>query len=192
MKQPELIRIGIQGDRGSANEDACRIFIKRQGWRHTRIYYLLNTFRVLSELSRGKVEYGTFAYRTARGGLVQETVEAIPQFSFRKVDQIEMELHHALFCNGEIDRERTVNIVSHPHALMDHQSFIRSEFPFVNLLEEEDTAIAAQKLKAGNYPPNTLVIAPFSCKEIYQLNTFRDDLPTNRGYITTFFLVSRL
>jgi len=186
-----MVRLGIQGDRGSANEDACKIFIKRQGWQNPEIVYLINTFNVLKALQKEEIDFGTFAFRTARGGLVEETQEAIKLFPFTKVDEIEMELHHSLFCNGPIDTGKKLFIVSHTHALADHRSFLEETFPDYELFIEEDTAVAAQKLKSGVYPPNTLVIAPYSCADIYQLDVFMEDLPTNRGYITTFYLVKK-
>jgi hypothetical protein len=41
------------------------------------------------------------------------------------------------------------------------------------------------------YPENSIIIAPIECAILYGLNIYLDDLPTNKGYITTIFLVKK-
>lgn len=185
------MKIGIQGDVGSTNERACKIFAQKHGWDDIEIVYLITTANVLNALQNGEIDFGTFAWASSRGGLVRETQEATRDNTYTLIDQEDMQLDHALLANGDINKEETVNIYSHPQALKEHGKYLESIFPQLELIEEIDTAIAAKNLKSNIYPENSLVIAPISCAEIYGLDIYQKDLPTNQGYLTTIYLVQK-
>lgn len=185
------IKIGIQGDIGSTNERACYFFAQKHGWKNFEIKYLITTENVLRALEKGEIDYGTFAYRSTKGGLIRETKEAVKKYKYKKIDEAKFQLDHALLKNSKIDKRKSVKIYSHPQALKVHKPFLVKEFPKLELIEEVDTAIAAKKLKEDEYPPNSLIIAPKSCADIYGLDFYVSDLPTNRGYITTIYLAQK-
>lgn len=187
----ETVIIGIQGDEGSANESACLEFMRHRNLPNAEIRYLISTRNVLRELERGHITLGIFAYKTRRGGLVEETGEALRIYSCQVVDTLELEIHHAIFCGEGFNENGVPRIVSHPQALKDHRRFLMRRFKNAVFETEADTALAARKLKQGLYEPNTLVIAPKNCRKIYDLPLYLDDLPSNSGYITTFYLVRR-
>lgn len=182
------IQVGIQGGIGSTNERACRFFAEKHHWQKYDILYLITTERVLEALHRGEIDFGTFAWESSRKGLVEETQEAIKKYDFQKIDEEKFQLDHALLSRESIDTSKTVHIFSHPMALEEHRIFLEKEFPNLKMIDEIDTALAAEKLKKGEYPENSLVIAPLSCAEIYGLGVYISDLPTNAGYITTIYL----
>ena len=182
--------IGIQGDIGSTNERACLEFAKKHVWAEFEIKYLITTERVLEALEKGEIDYGTFAWES-RAGIVKESEEAAKRFNFNKVDEVNLTLDHALLKSEEIDKSKTVQIYSHPQALKEHKSFLEKEFPNLELVEDIDTAVAASKLSQGEYPDNSLIIAPIACAEIYGLGVYMSDLPTNQGYWVIIYLASR-
>ena len=55
----------------------------------------------------------------------------------------------------------------------------------------ERHAVIKDLLKKGKYDCNTLIISLKECAKIYQLEIIEDNLPTNKGYITTFYLVKK-
>ena len=185
------MKIGIQGNEGSTNETACRFFAKKHGWRDFEIKYLITSENVLKALNNGEIDYGTFAWATSNGGHVAETKEAAKKYKFEKVDEHDFFPDHALLSNSEIDAAKTIHVFSHPQALAAHEDFLRSEFENVRLHEEIDTAVVAQYLSEGKYPKNSIVIAPADCAQIYGLKIFSSDLPANKGYKTTIFLVKK-
>lgn len=185
------IIIGIQGDIGSTNERACNFFARKYGWKDFEINYLISTEKVLSALKKDEINYGTFAWESSRGGLVSETQEAIKKYNFQKIDEEKFQLDHAILHNSKIDKSKSVQIYSHPQALKEHKPFLIKEFQNPKLIEEVDTAIAAKKLQNNEYPSNSVIIAPISCANIYDLDIYLSDLPTNNGYITTIYLVQK-
>lgn len=167
------------------------IFAKKLKLKNYEIKYLIKTRDVLKALNKGEIDYGTFAWKSSRSGLVQETMEAIKKYSFQKIDEKKLKNDHALLCLSNIDKNQTVNIFSHPQALKKHGTFLKKEFKKLELINEIDTAVAAKKLSNKKYPKNSLVIAPAICAKIYNLKIYLETLPTNKNYTTTIYLVKK-
>lgn len=185
------IRIGIQGGEGSTNERACRFFAQKYGWEDFTIDYLVTTENVLRALDEGAVDYGTFAWKSSRAGLVAETQEAIKKYAYTKIDEHAFQLDHALLSRGSVDIQKTITVFSHPQALAEHKNFLEKTFPLLVLKEAIDTGLAAKNLRDKKYPANSLVIAPIGCAELYSLAVFQKDLPGNIGYETTIYLARK-
>lgn len=183
------IRIGIQGSQGSTNEKACHYFTKKHRWENFEIKYLISTKAVLVALEKGETDYGTFAWGSSRHGLVEETQEAIKRHSYQKIDEVILQLNHALLSNGPININQKIQILSHPQAISEHKNFLKNHFKDVEFIETRGTAIAAEMLKNKRHSENQLAIAPIECAELYGLRIHKKDLPSNQGYQTTIYLV---
>lgn len=186
-----IMHIGIQGGRGSANEQACLAFCRRQNILDFRIAYLISTEAVLVALERGCIALGVFAVSSSRGGLVAETQEALPKHQFEKIDEIQLSIKHVLLAKELYPKNFYQKIISHPQALKEHEIYLKQAYPQAELVEAEDTALAAQRLSEGKYGVDALVIALKSCAEIYNLKIIESDLPANQGYQTLFYLVKK-
>jgi len=184
--------IGIQGEKGSSNERACIEFCKKHKIHDYQIKYLISTKNVLKELKQGKIDLGTFAVKSSGGGLVKETKEAVKKYSFDKVDEINLQMDHALLGIKKSKKECYKKIVSHPQALKEHKAYLKKEYPNAKFVEAKDTALPARKLKEGEYNDRTIVIAPKACARIYSLRIIEKTLPANKEYFTTFYLVKNL
>lgn len=182
--------IGIQGDKGSSNEKVCIEFCKRNNIKSYKIKYLISTENVLKELNENQIDLGTFAIKS-RIGLVQETQEAIKKYDFKKIDEISLEMDHVLLGIKKLNKKEYTKIISHPQALKEHKKYMLNTYPNVKLIEAVDTAYSARKLKECKYDDNTLIIAPKACVKIYDLKIIENNLPSNKGYITTFYLVKK-
>nr|AQS32417.1 hypothetical protein [uncultured archaeon] len=183
--------IGIQCGRGSANERACNEFCRKRNISNYQIKYLISTENVLKELNQGKIDLGTFAIKSSRAGLVKETQEAIKKYPFEKIDEIDLEIDHAFLGVKRLNKEQYHWIISPPHGLKEHKEYINKQYPNAKLIKLKDIALAARRLKKGKYDCNTLIISLKECAKIYQLEIIEDNLPTNKGYITTFYLVKK-
>lgn len=183
--------IGIQCSKGSANERACNEFCRKRNISDYKIKYLISTENVLRALYQGKINLGVFAVKSSRAGSVKETQKAIKKFPFKKIDEIDLKINHAFLGIKRLNKEQYHQIISPPHALMEHEKYIRKQYPNAKFIKEKDTALAARKLKEGKYDSKTLIISPKESAEVYQLKVIEDNLPTNKGYFTTFYLVKK-
>ncbi len=187
------MKVGIQGGVGSTNQRAAEVFAQLEGWVDYQIEYLFTTENVLHHVNEGKVDLGVFAWESTVVGVVHESALAVKKYDFEKLAEVKLQLDHALLVNLPIDESQTVYIYSHPQALMVHEPFLLERFSKCELREAKDTAVAAEKLIIGEYPPNSLVVAPMACAGIYGLDLFLSDeaMPKNKGYVTTFHLVRK-
>ena len=184
-----MFKIGIQGDKGSNNEKACLEFCKRQKITDYKIKYLISTENVLKNLQEEKIDFGVFAYKTMRKGLVAETEEAMKKYSFTKVNEVEIEMNMALLAKKQMKKSDFQFVYSHPQALEENVDYLKQAYPQADLIAAQDTALAARKLQKGKYDDYSLVIAPIECASIYNLEILEADLPANKGYFTTFWMV---
>ena len=185
------MKIGIQGEIGSSNHAIAVEFANQQGWSEYEIVPLQRTRAVLAALQAGRVDYGTFAWESSSGGVVSETREAVRLFSYCVIAEIVVDIEHALLIpkNGVIETGAPVRIYSHPQALREHRHYLADRFPAIDYLEAADTGRSARQLSSGAYPPNSLVIAPPLCAQVYDLDVFQADLPYDGEAWTRFFLV---
>ena len=187
------MKIGIQGDFGSSNHYVALHFARKKNWSNYEIVPLRSTRGVLSAICAEEVDYGTFAWESASGGLVSETQKAIREFHYNKVDEIVIDIEHALLKKkgSSIDRNENVFIYSHPQALIEHQRYLNSEFPKVEYCEASDTGFAAKQLSLGVYPDNSLTISPPLCAEVYNLEILHNNIPYDGEAWTRFLLVKK-
>jgi len=183
--------IGIQGSKGSSNERACIEFCKKRNIQDCKIKYLVTTENVLKELNQNKISLGIFAFKSSKGGLVEETQKAIKKYPFKKIDEIDLKLDHVLLGIKKLSKTEYNKIVSHPQALKEHKEYLRKHYPNLKLIEADDTALSARKLKERKYDFKTLVIAPKACAKIYGLKIVEENLLANKEYSTTFYLVKK-
>jgi prephenate dehydratase len=97
---------------------------------------------VLAALVNHSINYGTFAWESSRVGLVAETQEAIKDFNFKKLDELDIPTEHVLLkpIGSAFDAQAQIRVYSHPQALKEHCDFLKSYLPNATLVPEVDTA----------------------------------------------------
>lgn len=191
------LKIGIQGGMGSTNERALKDFMLRFNWEEEQVetVYLIRSEPVIKAVIAGDVDYGVFAFRS-KSLLVKETIDALQKFdclSIEIVDEVALQLDHALFYRGSLNPQKPLKIYSHLQALKVHEHWLRSHFfeYDIEFCEEIDTAESVKLLSEGRYEPNSLAIASARCEKLFDCEVLIKDLPSNLDYITKFWLVKK-
>ena len=169
--------IGIQGDKGSANEVACKDFCEKKGISDYKIKYLISTENVLRELNQGKIDLGTFAYKSSRGGLVQETQIAIQKYTFHKIDELDLKIEHALLGIRKLPKNKKAldekGFKNVGQFLFDHQFSGHCFFAFRYL----------EYINSGNQSGNVQSIGVYSfCKHNFAKNIVNSDFFGSVGF----------
>jgi len=187
------IKIGIQGEIGSNNHRAAILFAEKHEWSDYTIVPLLGTKNVLSAVESEKVDFGIFAWESSSGGVVKESQQAVKEISFTKVDEIFLDIQHALLIKkgDAVNHESVVHVFSHPQALLEHDFHLKTVFSKFEAHPASDTASAAKLLASDQYPDNSIVISPPICAEIYNLDILENDLPYESDSWTHFYLVQK-
>ena len=175
------MRVGIQGIEGSFSEEAAKSYCKKFGIENFELKYLVSSMNVLDNLSNNLIDTGIVAMENAQGGVVIESVEALAKNQCEIIDMFYVEI------SQDIEE-----IHSHEQALKQCKDYLAEKFWSKKLVEQDDTAKAAQDLAEGKLPKQVAVIASkFSAKK-YGLNILDHDIHDLKKNLTLFLAVKRL
>ncbi len=184
--------IGIQGAVGSFSEIAAHAFAERQKLAAIEIDYLISSENVINAVEKAQVDYGVFAMENARGGVVIESVKALAAHRCEIVDMFHVRISQNLMVLPGTTAGEISSIHSHEQALRQCRDYLADHFWGVPLIEEDDTAEAARRLKEGELPKNAAVIANVACADMYGLEIFAPDIHDLKNNLTLFLGVRKL
>jgi prephenate dehydratase len=193
------LSIGIQGGRGSFNEQALKTYLEKQGQPtgEIEIAYLYTTDVVLRELRAGRIERGQFALENSLGGPVQETLRAQAQYSFDEhyeiVARYTLQIVHCLLLHPEARLEEVETIMTHPQVFAQCRNTIERRYPWIARVEGEgdfvDPARVGEAIAAGALPRSVATISNRLIAEAQGLKVVAQDLQDRPDNFTTFALV---
>ena len=147
---------------------------------------------VLDGLTSEAIDIGIFAMENAQGGVVIESVEALAKNQCKIIDMFYVEISQNLLVKDGIALGDIEEIHSHEQALKQCKDYLAEKFWSKKLVEEDDTAQAAQDLVEGRLSDNTAVIASKNSAEKYGLNILESDIHDLKKNLTLFLAVERI
>jgi arogenate dehydrogenase (NADP+), plant len=187
--------VGIQGGRGSFNEDAARYYMGRTPQVPLEIVYLHTTERVLRALHEGEVDRGVFAIHNSVGGMVGESVAAMARYRFAIVEEFAIKISHALMISAAADFSKVDTVMAHPQVL--RQCRTNLEKKYANLRQTSgagdliDQAKVAELLGTGELPDTIATMGSALLAEINGLRIVEDNLQDLDENFTSFLWVER-
>jgi len=186
---------GIQGGKGSFNEEAILFYVKKHEIKKFQIKYLFTSEKVLKNLYEGNIDYGLFAIQNAIGGVVEESTQAMAKYKFKIVEEFQILVRHFLMKRKDVDVRQIKTIMAHPQNFAQCKNTLAKKYFDLRLISGQgdllDTARCAEALAKSKIDKNTAILGPKILAEIYNLEIFDKDLQDNKYNLTTFFLVSR-
>lgn len=190
------VRIGVQGGRGSFNDQAVKFYVETRHVSPWDAVYFHTTEAVLRALAAKEIDYGQFALYNSRGGMVEETMQAIGPHRFQVVDWYTIPVIHHLMCRQDADIIGLATIMTHPQVLSQCRATLRERYPHLRLTQGEgdmiDPARVAAALENGAIPPTVATLGCASMAHIYGLKIIDSGLQDDENNETTFLLVSSL
>lgn len=174
--------IGIQGGRGSFNEEACHHYCTHHCSEITtyQIDYLYTSENVLTALHQGRIDRGVFAIQNAKGGAVMETIHALTRHPCEILEIFDIVISHCIMHHPGIEFSQVNELISHPQALAQCAGKLAMLFPNLPLVSGEgdliDQALCAEYISSGRLPKTTAVLAPRACAQHYGLVIHQADL----------------
>ena len=191
----ERVRVGIQGGKGSFNEEALNLHATHGNLGEFDKHYLYTTEGVLAALDKEEIDFGLFAVRNSTAGDVAETKEVIPNHEFVVLNEFDMPIRHFLMAKETVGIEDLEVIVAHPQVLKQCRKNLEKRYPQLKLISGEgdliDTAKAAEALQRGLLDEKNAILGPKVLSEIYALKVLHEDLQDDENNITTFVFVSK-
>lgn len=182
--------IGIQGGKGSFNEEACHAKCKENGITHYTLKYLYTSERVLKAVHERSVDIGQCATQNSVGGVVRETIYAIAKYESHLSEEFEFLVNHCLHVRPGTKLSEIKTIMSHPQVFKQCQSTLAKKYPHLTLKSGTgnliDSARIAKELGSGRLPKSVAVMAPKVCAELYDLETVAEGLQDRKDNYTSF------
>jgi hypothetical protein len=191
----DRVLVGIQGGRGSFNEDAARYYLSRTPEVPSEIVYLHTTERVLRALHEGEIDRGVFAIHNSVGGMVGESVAAMARYRFAIVEEFAIKISHALMIAPGADFSNVDTVMAHPQVL--RQCRTNLEKKYSNLRQTSgvgdliDQAKVAELLGSGELSDTIATMGSRTLAEIYGLRVVEDNLQDLDENFTSFLWVER-
>ncbi|MFC1727478.1 prephenate dehydratase domain-containing protein [Patescibacteria group bacterium] len=186
---------GIQGGRGSFNEEAVQYFLKKSQIEKFNIKYLYTSEAVLKALQEGKIDYGQFAIHNSVGGIVSESIEAMASYKFKIIEQFSIKISHALMIRRDAEIEDVKIIMSHPQVFAQCQQTLFNKYSGLKLTPGKgklvDHALVAKRLSEGKLPKNTATMGSQALAQMYHLKIVENNLQDQKDNYTSFLLVGR-
>lgn len=185
--------LGIQGGKGSFNEEAVLYYIKRNQIKDYEIKYLFTSERVLKALDDGEINRGQFALFNSVGGIVDETIEAMGGHLFKVYDKFAIKIAHALMISPGADFNQIDTIMTHPQVLSQCKTTLLEKYPHLKQTSGEgdliDSAKAAESLSLGELSANHAVMGSRILAELFGLTIIEENLQDLNLNFTTFLQV---
>lgn len=187
---------GIQGGKGSFNQQALQFYTEREGITEFETKFLYTTHRVLKQLDLNVIQYGIFAIQNSVGGVVEETVHAMGAFTFHIVDEFQIPIQHFLMRRKNVKDEDIHTIMTHPQVIKQCKSTLGKHFEAQYTITSGegdliDHAVVAEHLSEGKLPNSTAVIGPKVLADIYNFEIMAENLQDDETNNTTFFVVKK-
>lgn len=187
------IIFGIQGGKGSFNEQAIMDYIQRHHIKNYHIKYLYTSGKVLNHIDSGDVDYGLFAIHNSIGGIVGESVHAMSQHLFHIVEEFAIPIRHFLMKRKDVEVRELTTVTAHPQVLKQCVTTLDKKYP--NLKQQSgkgdlvDTAAAARALAHGKLLKYSAILGPKPLAQMYDFEIIDQDLQDDKENKTSFLLV---
>ena len=192
---PTHLTFGIQGGRGSFNEEALQEYIVRKNIEHYKTEYLFTTEKVLKNLHEGNIDFGLFAISNSTGGLVEESIQAMAKYQFSIVEDFTILIRHFLMKRKDVSIEEITTIMAHSQVFKQCDQNLKERYPHLTLITGEgdlmDTAKAAEELAKGNVSKNTAILGPKTLASHFEFDIIAENLQDKKDNLTRFLLVTR-
>jgi len=187
--------VGIQGGRGSFNEEAALYYMSRNPEMSYELKYLHTTENVLRALHEGVVDRGQFAIHNSLGGIVTETVEATARYRFEIIEEFAIKIAHALMTAKDNDFANVDTIMTHDQVLRQCRTNLGKKYGKLKQTSGEgdmiDHAKVAELLSRGELPKNIATMGSKVLAKIYNLKIIEDNLQDLDENFTSFLWVQR-
>lgn len=179
-------KIGVSGNIGSFSEEAANYYCHKNDIKDYVLLPLVSVENVLTALDKKEIDKAIFPIENSNGGIVVEAVHAMSKHNFNIEQMFEIDVKHFLHALPGTKTSDIKKIASHPQALRQCRMYLKRKWPETELMEYTDTASAAKDLGAGILPPDTAVIAPRICAELYHLEFLDEEIQDLKFNFTTF------
>lgn len=186
MKEEEKKKVAIQGYPGSFHHMAVENY-----YSDPVEAVPMDTFNDLFYAmdNNHSIEEAVVAIENSIAGSILPNYQLLRKSSLFIVGEIYMQIKQNLLGIPGTTIDGLEEVYSHPMAILQCEDFFIS-YPSIKLIESEDTALSAKKVKEGGDNKKG-AIASMLAADIYGLDTLKESIETVKNNFTRFLVLSR-
>lgn len=185
LHQFTMKRIAIQGTYGSYHDIAAHLLFKKEQIDLICCKTFEDIFNVLKNEPQ---TLGLLAIENTIAGSLLYNNELVKQSDTQIIGEQKLRISHCFACLPEEDWNDLTEVNSHPIALMQCRAFL-NEHPELKIVEGEDTAMSAKKIKENNLKGHAAICSEEAANQ-YNMKILQRSIETNKHNFTRFLLVA--
>ncbi|MDD2644897.1 MAG: prephenate dehydratase [Bacteroides sp.] len=178
-------RIAIQGTYGSYHDIAAHLLFEKEQIDLICCKTFEDIFNVLKNEPQ---TLGLLAIENTIAGSLLYNNELVKQSDTQIIGEQKLRISHCFACLPEEDWNDLTEVNSHPIALMQCRAFL-NEHPELKIVEGEDTAMSAKKIKENNLKGHAAICSEEAANQ-YNMKILQKSIETNKHNFTRFLLVA--
>lgn len=154
------------------------------------IMYFKDFDGVFNAVEKGLCAYGVLPIENSTAGSVNTVYDAMRKHRFYIVRAVRLHIRHALLAKKGTASSKITKIYSHEQALAQCSEFLKNNFPNAQLIDCENTAVAARTVMQNNDESCACIASP-ECAALYGLAALQTDIQDNDNNYTRFICISK-
>lgn len=180
------IKVAIQGIPGSNHDIAVRAFFKN---REVEFISCMNFQEVFQAMKAAPDVMGMIAIENTLVGGLLGNYTLLNDYGFKIMGEHKLRIKHQLMALPGQRIEDITEVHSHPMALAQCEAYFHN-YPDIRLIESEDTAYSAKRIKDRN-KVGVAAIASTLASKLYDLEIIGHDIETNKHNFTRFLAIGK-
>jgi prephenate dehydratase len=178
------MRIAFQGAPGAYSEAAAQ-----RAWPGVETVPMDQFEDVFAAVASGLTSHGLLPVENSTGGSIHRNYDLLLEHDLPIVAETELQVVHHLVALPGTELAQIRRVCSHPQALAQCESFLRS-LPNVEIVATYDTAGSARLIRDQSLR-DTAAVASARAAEIFGLTVVQSAIQDYRDNITRFLLIAR-
>ena len=187
MEEKEKIKVVIQGVPGAFHEIAARHYFHSK---NVEAVPALTFSKLIKKAENSNVsDYAIMAIENTIAGSLLQNYILLKDSNLTVVGEVLLRIKHNLLVLDGTSIEEIEEVHSHPMAILQCADFFENH-KHIRLIEADDTAASAQRVKAGNNPKKAAIASRLAADQI-GLEVLAEEIETNHRNYTRFLILER-
>ncbi len=179
------LKVAIQGIAASYHHEATRLYFKDDV-----DIIECNTFKnVCEQLAHNGIDYAVMAIENSIAGSILPNYNLIKDYKFFIIGETYLPIGLHLLANKNVSIEDIRYVESHPMALAQCTNFL-SEHPEMVIVEGDDTASVAKRIRSENYRDRAAIAGP-AAAALYNLEIVQPNIGDIEENYTRFLIIAK-
>jgi prephenate dehydratase len=185
MTKKKKLKIAIQGIATSFHEVAAMTYFQQP----IQTVECLSFHALCESLKKGESDYAVMAIENSIAGSILPNYFLLQEYHFSIIGEVYLPIHMHLLALPGVKLNELTSIESHPMAIRQCTEFLY-RLKGVQILESEDTALSARKVKEQKLKTTAAIANEYAAKK-FGLNILEKRIETHKKNFTRFLILTR-